>query len=59
MRKILTFSNTKAELFEYKNDNEVEEYHLMLHVQGDGLTFQQQLNALLNDYHHIIENELK
>lgn len=59
MRKILTFSNTKAELFEFKNGNEVEEYHLMLHIQGDGLTFQEQLNALLNDYHHIIENELK
>ena len=57
--KHLTFEHTRAEVFCFDNGTEAREYHAMIHVNVSGLTFAQQLEAVLGTYHQLISGELK
>ena len=53
MRNI-TFDKTRAELSEFNAGSGVVEYHLMLHVTDSLLTYQQQVDALLDAYDAVL-----
>ena len=52
------FDNSRAEIFAFEGVGEVNEYHVMIHVTNRSLTFQQQLDAVLDAYNHLISNQL-
>jgi hypothetical protein len=45
--------------FWFDNGTEVKEHHVMIHADGCHRTFLQQLNAVLDAYNQLIEQELK
>lgn len=55
----LSFDKAHAEIFKFDNGSEVTEYHVMIHVDDATLTFEQQLQALLNAYDSLVESKLK
>ena len=59
MNKTIKTENALAELFSFSNGGEVTEYHVMIHAKADGLTFQQQLDAVLDSYEQLTTTELK
>ena len=59
MNKNVKTDNALAEIFSFTSDGEVTEYHVMIHAKADGLTFQQQLDAVLDSYEQLKTNELK
>ena len=59
MNKNVITDNALAEIFSFTSDGEVTEYHVMIHAKADGLTFQQQLDAVLDSYEQLKTNELK
>lgn len=50
--------NTLTELFEYKANNGVSEYHAVIHVTNSSLTYHAQVEALLNAYDKLLKDEL-
>lgn len=48
-----------AEIFSFASNGEVREYHVMIHAQAGGRTFQQQLDAVLDCYEALKREELK
>ena len=59
MNKNIKTDNALAEIFSFTSDGEVTEYHVMIHAKADGLTFQQQLDAVLDSYEQLKTTELK
>ena len=59
MNKNVKTDNALAEIFSFTSDGEVTEYHVMIHAKADGLTFQQQLDAVLDSYEQLKTTELK
>ena len=59
MNKTIKTENALAEIFSFTNGSEVAEYHVMIHAMADGLTFQQQLDAVLDSYEQLKATELK
>jgi enamine deaminase RidA (YjgF/YER057c/UK114 family) len=59
VNKNVKTDNALAEIFSFTSDGEVTEYHVMIHAKADGLTFQQQLDAVLDSYEQLKTNELK
>jgi enamine deaminase RidA (YjgF/YER057c/UK114 family) len=59
MGKLFREDHAYAELTCFETDSEVREYHVMIHAEGNGLGFQQQLDAVLDCYQHLAEGELK
>ena len=47
---MMKFDNASVEVFEFEMGQGVSEYHLMVHVCDPTLTYQQQVDALLNAY---------
>ena len=58
MTQYIEFQNAKAEVFSFTEAGGVKEYHVMLHVTDCTLTFQQQLDAILDAYQSVITNTL-
>ena len=58
MTQHIEFQNAKAEVFSFTEAGGVKEYHVMLHVTDCTLTFQQQLDAILDAYQSVITNTL-
>ena len=58
MNKNVKTDNALAEIFSFTSDGEVTEYHVMIHAKADGLTFQQQLDAVLDSYGQLKATEL-
>ena len=58
MTQYIEFQNAKAEVFSFTEAGGVKEYHVMLHVTDYTLTFQQQLDAILDAYQSVITNTL-
>ena len=56
MNRTILLDNARAEIFEFNNSTDVTEYHIMIHA--DGGTFQQQLDAVLDAYRYVREQEL-
>ena len=56
MNRTILLDNARAEIFEFNNSTDVTEYHIMIHA--DEGTFQQQLDAVLDAYRHVREQEL-
>ena len=56
MNRTILLDNARAEIFEFKNSTDVTEYHIMIHA--DKGTFQQQLDAVLDAYRYVREQEL-
>ena len=46
----INFENACAEIHCFDNGTEVKEYHAMIHVSQQGLTYAQQLEAVMNAY---------
>ena len=59
MNKNVITDNALAEIFSFTSDGEVTEYHVMIHAKADGLTFQQQLDAVLDSYEQLKTTELQ
>ena len=51
--------NTSKEIFRYEVAEGVSEYHVMLHVTNPRLTYTEQVDALLEAYHEMLDGELK
>ena len=51
--KIIPFDNAQAEIACFEADGEVREYHVMIHAKGQGRTFRQQLDAVLDAYEQL------
>ena len=58
MKRTITTENTRIELFSFIGDGEVREYHIMIHAKPEGLTFRQQLDAILDSYAQLKKKEL-
>lgn len=56
MNRTILLDNARAEIFEFNNSTDVTEYHIMIHA--DEGTFQQQLDAVLDAYRYVREQEL-
>ena len=57
--KHLDFGHAKADIFCFDNGTEVKEYHAMIRVVTPGLPFAQQLDAVLNAYSQLVNNQLQ
>lgn len=51
--------NTRTELFKYKVESGVVEYHAMIHVTDTTLTFQEQVASLMEAYDALLQGEAK
>ena len=51
--------NTSKEIFRYEVAEGVSEYHVMLHVTNPRLTYTEQVDALLEACHEMLEGDLK
>jgi enamine deaminase RidA (YjgF/YER057c/UK114 family) len=58
MKKRISLLHVSAEIFSFEACGNATEYHVMLHAEGGSRTFQQQLDALLDAYHTLQEQEL-
>ena len=59
MNKNIKTDNALAEIFSFTSDGEVTEYHVMIHAKADGLTFQQQLDAVLDSYEQLKATDMQ
>ena len=59
MNDRMTIGNTRVELSAFTHVGEVSEFHVMIHVTDPRLSFQQQLDAVLDAYGQLREKELK
>ncbi len=57
--KTIQCEKAHADIFKFDNGTEVTEYHAMLHVDDATLTFQEQLQAMLQAYDTLVEDELR
>ena len=57
MNQNISFNDAKAVVFSFQK-GEVNEYHVMLRVTQPLLSYQQQLDAILDAYQHLIEEHL-
>ena len=57
--KTITFEKAHAEVFKFDNGTEVQEYHVMIHVDDATSTYPEQLEAILNTYNSLLDGELK
>ena len=57
--KTITFEKVHAEVFKFDNGTEVQEYHVMLHVDDATATYPEQLEAIINAYNSLLDGELK
>ena len=51
----IEFENARAEVICFDCGTEVKEYHAMIHVSGQRLTYIQQLEAIMNAYHGLLD----
>lgn len=60
-RSTIELESSKVEIskFEVTSGKGVTEYHVMIHATQPEQTFQEQLDAVLNTYYNLLENELK
>ena len=49
-----SFENASADVFCFDNGTEVKEYHAMIHVDGQRLTYAKQLEAVMNAYNGLL-----
>lgn len=54
-----SFSTSAAEISAFVPEDGVAEYHLMIHVTDPGLTYKEQLDAVLNAYYTLLDTELQ
>jgi len=58
-QQTIQYEDAYAEVFCYEGDNEVKECHVMLHVRHATLSYQQQLDAILDAYQQLTGGLLK
>ena len=51
----IEFENARADVLCFDNGTEVREYHAMIHVSAKPLTYAQQLEAVMNAYHGLLD----
>ena len=51
----IEFENARADVLCFDNGTEVKEYHAMIHVSAKPLTYAQQLEAVMNAYHGLLD----
>ena len=51
----MDFKHARAEVFCFDNGTEVKEYHAMIHVSQKGLTYTQQLEAVMEAYNGLLD----
>ena len=55
----IAFENASADISCFDNGTEVKEYQVMIHVDAKRLPYPQQLEAILNAYNQLLEDQLK
>ena len=55
----IQLDNARAEIFCFETNSEVKEFHVMIHAQAEGYSFQQQLDAILDCYLQLSKQNLK
>ena len=58
MNETLSFEYTEARIFSFQQGS-VNEYHVMVRVNNTLLSFQEQLDAVLDTYQHLISDKLQ
>lgn len=56
--QIKTYNNSRAEIFTFNNGTEVSEAHVIIHVTDSSLTYQQQLQDVLNAYNQLLTTDM-
>ena len=56
--KHIEFTDAWADVYSFDNGTEVKEYHAMIHVGTQGLSFSKQLEAILNAYDQLVGQQL-
>jgi len=59
MNKTILQEKTRTEIFGFEQQEGISEYHLMIHATNEESSFQQQMDAVLDAFREILENELK
>ena len=59
MQQHFQYENASADIFQFDNGTEVREFHMMIHAESARLSFPQQLEAILNAYHQMIDGQLQ
>ena len=57
-QQTIQFENAFADVFQFDNGTEVKEYHAMIHINVPRLPFTKQLEAVLNAYTLLVEEQL-
>ena len=57
-QQTLLIGKTRAELFLFDNGTPAKEAHVMIHVNQNGLTYAEQLDAILSGFKELTETEL-
>ena len=52
----IDFENARADVLCFDNGTEVKEYHAMIHVSQQGLTYAKQLEAVMNAYQGLLDH---
>ena len=50
--------NTLTEIFKYEVKTGVSEFHVMIHVTNPKISYEEQLNAIIDTYYRLREKEL-
>ena len=59
MNKRLEYKNAFADIFMFDNGTEVKEFQVMIHANSSRLSFNQQLEAIIGAYNHLLSDELQ
>ncbi len=59
MNRRIEYKNAFADIAMFDNGTEVKEFHLMIHANSSRLPFAQQLEAVMDAYHQIINGPLQ
>lgn len=54
----IDFKEARIEVFSFCGNGTVDEYHVMIHITNSRLSYQQQLDTLLDAYYHLLDTRL-
>lgn len=57
-KELLFLQHTSTELSRFETTNGISEYHVMIHVTNPGLSYEEQMNYLLDAYNYLLRTDL-
>ena len=58
-KESISFSNALAQISHFQSTGNIEEYQVMIHITNPVLPYQEQLDAVLDAYQHLLDGPLK